>query len=69
MNVLQCPKCEIRVWHASELRDHLTTDHPSFESRATSAEDDLLGACYCHHAEAPGSGRWLSRSGDAKNAA
>jgi hypothetical protein len=69
MKVLQCPKCEVRVWHPSELRDHLTTDHPSFESNALSVEDDLLGACHCHHPEAPASGRWLNRSTGAKNVA
>jgi hypothetical protein len=69
MNVLQCPRCTIKLRHPSELRDHLASDHPSFEARAASAEDDLLGACHCHHHESPAAGRWLHRSDRAKNAA
>ena len=68
MSALQCPRCAIRVRHANELRDHLTIDHPDFESFASSAEDDLLGACLCHHSTSPNNGAWLSKSGD-KNAA
>ena len=67
MNALQCPKCAVRVPHASELRDHLAVDHPDFASRAPSVEDDLLGACLCHHPSSPSNGRWAGNRG--KNAA
>lgn len=69
MNVLQCPRCAIKLRHASELRDHLTSDHPNFEANPASVEDDLLGACHCHHQESPAGGRWLNRSHGTKNAA
>ena len=31
MQVLQCPKCEMRFPSASELSDHLSVDHPDFQ--------------------------------------
>jgi hypothetical protein len=68
MNAFQCPRCTVRVRYANELRDHLTTDHPDFESVASSVEDDLLGACLCHHPTSPSHGRWLHDPAD-KNAA
>ena len=49
MQVLQCPRCEMRFPSASELSDHLSVDHPEFHSNAASVENDLLGACHCHH--------------------
>jgi hypothetical protein len=30
MTVHQCPKCELRFTHATELDDHCGKDHPSF---------------------------------------
>ena len=47
--VLQCPRCEVRVPTISELNDHLSHDHPDFRAQADTMEDDLLGACHCHH--------------------
>lgn len=48
-NVLQCPRCEVRFPNPSELNDHVASDHPDFRSAAATIEDDLLGACHCHH--------------------
>ncbi len=33
-NVLQCPRCEVRLPSPSELNDHLASDHPDFRSTA-----------------------------------
>jgi hypothetical protein len=30
MTVHQCPKCELRFSHVTELNDHCGKDHPSF---------------------------------------
>jgi hypothetical protein len=49
VNTLQCPRCALRFRHAGELRDHLGREHPRFRAEATTAEDDLLEACHCHH--------------------
>lgn len=48
-NILQCPRCEVRFRSPSELNDHLASDHPDFRAAADTVEDDLLGACHCHH--------------------
>jgi hypothetical protein len=49
MHVFQCPRCDMRFLNAPELTDHLSIDHPDFHATPTNAEDDLLGACHCHH--------------------
>lgn len=49
MQVLQCPKCEVRFHTSSELNDHVVRDHPDFHATSTNVEDDLLAACHCHH--------------------
>lgn len=49
MRVLHCPRCEVRFLIAAELTDHISLDHPDFHATATSAENDLLAACHCHH--------------------
>jgi hypothetical protein len=51
VHVLQCPKCEVRLPSASELKDHLATDHPDFEATALSVEIDLLSAVHRHRDE------------------
>ena len=63
MGVLQCPKCEVRLPNAEELKDHLATDHPDFETTASSVENDLLSAGHRHHdrVKTP-SGRSVRRS-------
>lgn len=56
MDALQCPRCEIRVRFASELRDHLEKDHPEFGADASTAAADCLEACHCHHGHPVGKG-------------
>jgi hypothetical protein len=63
MHVLQCPKCEVRLPSAAELKDHLATDHPDFEATASSVENDLLSASHRHHDGVKAlSGRGVRRS-------
>ena len=49
MTALQCPRCQLRFVTGAELRSHLEVDHPSFHAGATTVDEDLLGACHCHH--------------------
>ena len=56
MTIHQCPRCELRFSFSSELKNHLDDQHKAFRAMAGSVEDDLLGACHCHHR-----GRRISR--------
>jgi hypothetical protein len=49
MHVLQCPRCDVRLPSAAELKDHLATDHPDFAATASSVENDLLSAGHRRH--------------------
>ena len=48
MQVLQCPKCEIRLPSMSELKDHLATDHPDFDASASSGDASFFSAGHPH---------------------
>ncbi|MGH2808074.1 MAG: hypothetical protein ACRDKT_12465 [Actinomycetota bacterium] len=62
MDVYQCPGCKLRFALANELLNHITLDHPNFDVRSKSEEDELLSAAHRHrHAQS-------YRAGNDKNA-
>ncbi|MGH2756797.1 MAG: hypothetical protein ACRDI3_03320 [Actinomycetota bacterium] len=46
MSIFQCPDCELRFRFASELVEHVTSEHPDFRSEPKSLEDSLLSAAH-----------------------
>jgi hypothetical protein len=35
VHVFQCPKCQLRFPSSSELKEHLTVDHPNLSAEPT----------------------------------
>jgi Zinc finger, C2H2 type len=51
MYVYQCPECDLKFQYASELEQHMATDHPDFRVTPKTLEDALLSASHRpHHA-------------------
>ena len=46
MDVFQCPDCELRFRHASELMQHVEVDHPEFHIDPKTVEDALISAAH-----------------------
>ena len=46
MEVFQCPICELRYHHHSELDEHIAVEHPDFVWEPRTLEDSLLGAAH-----------------------
>lgn len=44
MTVLQCPECELRFLFASELEEHLATEHPDFHAEGRNVSEAELSA-------------------------
>ena len=42
MAVMQCPECPLRFQFSSELEDHLKTDHPDFDAKPRSGDEQAL---------------------------
>jgi hypothetical protein len=42
MATFQCPECELRFQFATELEEHLRSDHPDFHVEPKSIEDAML---------------------------
>jgi hypothetical protein len=53
MEVFQCPICELKFHHPSELDDHVAVEHPDFVWTPKSLEDSLLGAAHRLHRPTP----------------
>ena len=42
MEVLQCPVCDLKFRLSSELEQHLKLEHPKFEAKARSGDEQAL---------------------------
>ena len=42
MDVLQCPVCALKFRFSSELDQHLSLEHPNFDAKARSGDDEAL---------------------------
>ena len=42
MEVLQCPVCALKFRFSSELEQHLSLEHPNFEAKARSGDEQAL---------------------------
>jgi hypothetical protein len=46
MYVYQCPECDLKFQHASELEQHMSLDHPDFQVTPKTIEDSLMSASH-----------------------
>jgi hypothetical protein len=44
MEVFQCPECALRFRNESELKQHLSFDHPDFDWNPATIEDALISS-------------------------
>jgi hypothetical protein len=42
VEILQCPVCELKFRFSSELEEHLALEHPDFEAKARSGDEQAL---------------------------
>ena len=42
MDVLQCPVCALKFRFSSELDQHLSLEHPKFDAKARSGDNEAL---------------------------